>query len=406
VALQAVRSQATVYSGRSRLSFQADLPSLGYRVFRLVGAQPAATSGLSVSERTVDNGIVRVEVTGEGAVSLRDHRSGHELLGSPGIAAVVIADGNDTWGHGLDRLDQEVGRFALTDARVVERGPVRARLRMESAYRSSTLVQDLIIRDGWPLVEVRATLDWGERWRALKLRFPIVVSDPTVTFETAYGELAREPTGQEVHGHRWVDVSGTVESDPGSSGSAARAGLALLNDSKHGFDCQGSELGMTVVRSPVYAHHEPYLPLPAEEHEWQDQGVQRFRYALLPHDGDRVAARVSRAAAELEEPAIALVETDHRGDLPTSGSFVSLEPDTIDLVVLKRWEDGGDLVMRMLEGAGRPTRARLRMPTLGREDTLQVRAHELVTLRVPLDPDQPIERLDLLERHQAPARGT
>jgi alpha-mannosidase len=119
-----------------------------------------------------------------------------------------------------------------------------------------------------------------------------------------------------------------------------------------------------------------------------------------------VAARASKAAAELEEPAIALVETDHRGDLPTSGSFVSLEPDTIDLVVLKRWEDGGDLVMRMLEGAGRPTRARLRMPTLGREDTLQVRAHELVTLRVPLDPDQPIERLDLLERHQAPARGT
>src|SRR5690606_27119704 len=140
---------------------------------------------------------------------------------------------------------------------------------------------------------------------------PIAVSNPTVTFETAYGELVREATWQEVHGHRWADVTGTTQADPDGPARPERVGVALLKDSKHGFACLGSELGMTVVRSPVSAHHEPYLPLPAEEHEWQDQGVQRFRYALLPHDGDRVAARVSRAAAELEEPAIALVETDH-----------------------------------------------------------------------------------------------
>ncbi len=410
VALQAVRSQATVYAGRSRLSFLADLPPLGYRVFRLAGDQPPAEPSLVVDERAIDNGIVRLEVAGDGVVSVRDHRSGRDLLAHPGISAVVIADGNDTWGHGLDRLDQEVGRFGVTTTRVVERGPVRGRLRVESAYRSSTLIQDFIVRDGSPLIEVRATLDWGERWRAVKLRFPVAVSSPTVTFETAYGELAREPTGLEVHGHRWVDVTGLPEAGPvggtGGGGPQARAGLALLNDSKHGFDSLGSDLGMTVVRSPVYAHHEPYLPLPTEDHEFQDQGVQRFRYALLPHDGDRVAAGVSRFAAELEEPPIALVETDHDGDLPTSGSFLSLEPDTLDLTVLKRWEDGEDLVVRMLERSGRPTTARLHLPILGRDDTFEVGAHELLTLRVPIDAVRPVERLDLLERPLASATGT
>ena len=393
IALQAVRSRATVYAGRARLSFLADLPPLGYRVYRLVGDAPPLTSGLTTGQRAIDNGIVRVEVRDDGSVAVQDHRSGREVLGASGISGVVIADGNDTWGHGLDRLDQEVGRFDHTSTRVVEHGPVRARLRTESTYRSSRLVQDLLVRDGSPLVEVRATLTWTEHWRALKLRFPIAVIHPTVTFETAYGELAREPTGQEVHGHRWVDVSGSVDGDHGS-----RAGVALLNDSKHGFDCLGSDLGMTVVRSPVYAHHEPYLPLPDAEHEWQDQGTQHFRYALLPHDGDRVTAGVSRAAAELEEPSIALVETDHDGDLPTSASFLSLEPGTVDLTVLKRWEEGDDLVVRMLERSGHAVMARLRSEVLGRDDTVEVRAHELVTLRVPLDPGRPVERLDLLER--------
>jgi alpha-mannosidase len=306
---------------------------------------------------------------------------------------VVIADGNDTWGHGLDRLDQEVGRFAFDSARVWERGPIRARLRLESRYGSSTLLQDLLVRARSPLLEVRATLDWGEKWRALKLRVPVAVTDPVVTYEVAYGELAREPTGQEVHGHRWVDVSGWVDVAAG-----IRAGVGLLNDSKHGFDCLGSDLGMTVVRSPVYAHHEPYLPLPGEEHQWQDQGVQHFRYALLPHSGDRIAAGVARAAAELEEPPIAIVETDHDGHLPTSGSFMSLDPDTVELAVLKQWEDGHDLVVRLIERSGHATRATLRSSVIGREDTFEIRAHELVTLLIPLEPERPIERLDLLER--------
>ena len=40
---------------------------------------------------------------------------------------------------------------------------------------------------------------------------------------------------------------------------------------------------VTVLRSPIYAHHDPAAPEPGEPYSFIDQGIQRFRYALLPH---------------------------------------------------------------------------------------------------------------------------
>jgi alpha-mannosidase len=390
IAMQAIRSQATVRAGRSRISFLAEPPPLGYRVYRLV-AEVEALPAVPADDRSADNGLVRAEVDpGSGAIRVFDHRLGEWLVGDPGLRAVVLVDSHDTWGHGLDRLDQLAGVFQLDRVRQLEQGPVRSVIRIESSFEGSHLVQDVIVRSASDRIEVRGTLTWNERWRSLKLRVPVGVLDPVATFEAAYGTLRREPDGREVPGQRWVDVTGTLA-------DGRRAGLTLLNDSKHGFDVTGSELGMTVVRSPVYAHHEPYLPLPGQDHVWQDQGGQQFRYLLVPHEGHWTSTRPSRAAAELNEHPITVVETLHGGDLPLSASFASTTSDHVDLVVLKRAEDGRDLVVRLVETIGEPASATLELPALGRSDSIQLNPWELQTLVVPRDPDRPVRLVDLVE---------
>ena len=50
---------------------------------------------------------------------------------------------------------------------------------------------------------------------------------------------------------RWMDVTGDTD--------GARYGVALLSDCKYGGDVLGSEMRLTLLRSPVYAFHQPRL---------------------------------------------------------------------------------------------------------------------------------------------------
>ena len=107
----------------------------------------------------------------------------------------------------------------------------------------------------------RSTLD-----QMLKARFPLAILSDSATFECAHGVLRRSTLRNtswqqaqfEVAGHRFVDLS------------EQGYGVALLNDGKYGHHAVGSELGLTLLRSPVYPD-----PL-------ADEGEQGFTYALLP----------------------------------------------------------------------------------------------------------------------------
>ncbi len=161
----------------------------------------------------------------------------------------------------------------------------------------------------------------------------------------------------------------------------------------------GGRIGMTVARSPVTAWHEPRALAPGEDYRYLDQGVQRFTYRLVPHAGDWRAAAVVRAAAELNQPPVALVESCHPGPFDQRRSFVAVEPASVLLSVLKHAEDlGGDLVLRAYETAGRPAeRVTIDLPLLGRRIVTAFGAHQIRTFRVPADPAAPAVETDLLE---------
>jgi alpha-mannosidase len=178
----------------------------------------------------------------------------------------------------------------------------------------------------------------------------------------------------------WVDVSDGTR------------GLAVLNDAKYGCDVRGGDIGVTVVRSPVYAWHDPRQLDADGIYEWMDEGVQRFTLRLVPHHGDPHAAGVVRLAAELNQPPFALLESFHDGPLPQQASY-ALSDDVV-VTVVKRAEDGDALVVRAYESAGRPASARI--DVLGRTIEAEFGAHEIKTFRVPRDGGEIVET-NLLE---------
>ncbi|HET9457713.1 MAG TPA: glycoside hydrolase family 38 C-terminal domain-containing protein [Candidatus Limnocylindrales bacterium] len=400
VVLQPVRSYATVSAWRSRLAFEADLPPLGYRTYRVTADSPRPVEPrLRTDATTLENDRLRLRFDpASGRIAelvLRDAgRDVADLIVPDRPRAVVVGDTSDTWSHRRLAFRDEEGAFETTGVELVEAGPVRGIVRVTGRYGESSIVEDFVLAAGAASVEIRVILDWREKAKLLKLRFPTRLTDSVATYEIPYGAIHRPPNGEEEPGQRWVDVAGTLPGD----GSGGRFGLAVLNDAKYSFDVMGAEIGVTAVRSPIFAHHEPAIPRDGVRYQFQDQGIQRFTLALAPHRGDWPDAGLTRRAVELNQPPTVLLESYHEGPLPAAGSYALLEPDHLVLGALKLAEDGDDIVVRIVEVAGRAGRARLSLPGLRRELAFDIAPFEIRTFRLPIEAGGDPVETDLLER--------
>jgi alpha-mannosidase len=289
------------------------------------------------------------------------------------------------------RFDGRADCFTATGVERTESGPVRSAVRVESVFGASRLRQTFRLSRGSGLLEVEVRVDWRESRRTLKLRWPLLLEAPRATYEVPYGFVERPAGGDEEPGQAWVDCSGRHPS------TGLAHGVSLLNDGKYSFDVDGAELGLTVLRSPAYAHHDPHRPKSWDGLEYLDQGEQEFTYALLPHAEPWLAATVRRAA-ELNQRPLVLLDTWHQGALPHIASLAEAQPENVVVSVIKGAEDDPSAcVLRCYETAGIASEATISLPAFGREIRTRLAPGEIKTFLLPEDPDQPVEETDLLE---------
>jgi len=226
----------------------------------------------------------------------------------------------------------------------------------------------------------------------LKLRFPVNVNFMKITHEVPYGHTERCANGEEEPTQSWVDVSGI------SRDTETLYGFSLLNDGKYSLDVNVRDIGLTVLRSPAYAHHTPAVLEPHGHHAFIDQGIQRFHYTLLPHTGSWETAGTVCRAAELNQPPVALFTTFHPdGTLPQSDSFISVESKSVMVTVLKPAEDGDGLVLRAYETCGSSACASIHLPALERCIESEFGPAEIKTFHIPSNPAKMVTETNLLE---------
>ncbi|WP_309127245.1 glycoside hydrolase family 38 C-terminal domain-containing protein [Microbacterium sp.] len=407
---QATQSTATTGDrSRGAVTFRADVPALGYALYRLLpGPALPARSSLAVSDdgTVIENEHLRLELdpaTGD-LVSLLDKSTGIDpLQGTRGSARTAICDDpTDTWGHRVISYAWPGAAMTLDRIVVRERGPLRSRVRVERSWGGSTLVEEYLLAHDASAVRVDVALDWREKAHLLKLRFPVGLDDPRATYEIPYGTIERPVDGAEEPAQSWVDLTGELDGRP--------AGLTVVCTSKHGWDVSPAgdahddapSIGITAVRSPVYSWHDPRLLDPDGVYSFQDQGVQRFGLELIPHGGDWRRAQPTRRAAVLGAPVRAQQESFHTGDLAPQHSFVDDGDGQVMVTAVKGSEDApesgpADLILRAVETHGREGSARIAIPVAGRTLEADFRPHQVRTFRVPLDPQEEIVEVDLLE---------
>lgn len=369
----------TAVEGRAGLLAQVEVPALGYRQIRLrkgAGEVAARESHVSAVGEVLENEHLRVSFSADGDLGIFDKDMGKEIFrgGQTGARAVVLNDTSDTWSHHVRAYTDEIGDFKRQDLKVVEAGPLRARVRVRSTYGASTLTSDWILYAGSRKVEARVSLDWHEHRKMLKYSFPVDVTGPRATYEIAYGAMARENKGEEDPGQRWVDVSGSQGGKP--------FGFAVVNDAKYGYSVLGGDVRVSIVRSPPYAQHDPYKLEPKRDYQWMDQGMQSFRMVLAPHAGAWQGSGLSRIAEELVSPIPVIYQGIHKGSRAQTDSFLSVDASDVVISTVKQAEDGNDTIVRAYETEGRAARATIDLRFAKTRWSGEFRPYEIKTLRV------------------------
>jgi alpha-mannosidase len=347
-------SKDTATSAFHLLVDARDVPSMGYEVLKVVPGKRPFTSDLKVTGTTLENAALRVVIDpNTGCITeLYDKKAGFETLakGACGNELQAFKDtpkDYDAWNIDPGTLDQPPALITQVDSvQVIDRGPLRASIRVTRHWQNSKFLQDIVLDAGSDQAEVVNDIDWHETHVLLKAAFPLSATNPFATYEIPYGTIQRPTTRNntwekaqfEVGAQRWADISN------------AQHGFSLINEAKFGYDGVGNQLRLTLLRSPVW-------PDPNA-----DRGHQHFSYALYPHAGDWKQAMTVRHGYNYNYKLKAMQVEAHAGSLPAEHSFVTVTPEDVVLTAMKKAEDSNALIFHFYEWAGKGGSATLRVP--------------------------------------------
>lgn len=342
--------------------FVRGLPALGYKSFRIdpgssaVALKSAESPALAREENGkfvlggVPSAALRVEIdkTTGCMTSILDQRTRAESI-APGACGNQLQFFRDTpkdydaWNVDPGTFDKTMEIPARADAVEILGGKA---IRVTRTVNKSKFVQTLSLNEAGDLIDVDNQIDWHEAHVLVKAAFPLAATSDFATYEIPYGAIERPTTRNnswekaqfEVPAMRWADLGNQKQ------------GLSLINQDKYGYDAVGNLLRLTLLRSPKWPDPDA------------DMGHHHFRYAIYPHAGLWKQAGTVRRGWEYSYPLSAVVTSAHRGSLPATHSFLSVEPENLVLTAVKKAEDANGLILRAYEWAGKTGEASFHLP--------------------------------------------
>lgn len=365
--LQKVRDSKTNQDRKYAKIFEATVPAFGYRVYRLYQKPSTVEENrLEVSANGMQNDFLRVAFdpdTGE-MLSLFDKKANKELLAASSSIRLFDDEDYDTWAHKIETYDKEVPvTLKKVSVKAIETGPVRATFRVEQYFGDSYIRRDYSLHATSGVLSVKTKLDFHEKFRILKLCFPVNTKTERAYGKIPFGSIERPVDQTEQVGGDWICL--------GSCGD----GLTVSNDFGYSFDSNKNLLSMTVLRSALFADHYAGEEFRDEFCEFMEQGEHRFSYTLSPFES---FSQNERVAEELQTPLWAVRETFHKGTLPTIFEGVSVSAPNVSVSAIKAQEDGRGYILRLYELDGIDTDVTVRL--FDRKTTVYVPHNSIKTL--------------------------
>ena len=364
------------------ISFHAkDIPSLGYNTFYLVPSNEPSDYGKSCQVReegdrnsgedskrwttgkevlVLENSNYLVMVNqSTGLVDITDKKKNLEVVRGMRLLALEERASN-LWGRA--GFTGRIFENAITAVKMVENGPISAKVSIEGNIRGSATKQEIVLYKNIPRIDVVDVISW-EPIQALRIQhlFPLVIEDPQVNYGIPYGANSFEniipnsgpkEKGDEIPEtiwrysreiQKWIDLSNerygvTIASD-GISVEIGKPSLVKFNLVKGN-------------RSPfcriIKGEKTDYLWRPP-------RGEYIFGFSLNFHEGNWKRAKSYRKGWELQNPLVCVSVNDPVSNKKFSSrrSFCDVSADNVVVTVLKKSEKSDLPILRLYEAEGK-----------------------------------------------------
>lgn len=341
---------------RDDLLFSATVEPFGYKVYYLDKVEAPKTyegsatasykddlpKALNPDGAVLENEFYRIVFEGYSGyiTSFVDKQTDQELITDKAAVPFVYNEyHHDTWSHNINTFTDKMARFSDAKVTVLENGPIRSAVKVVSRYNDSYLTQVFYLNQGDKKLYVRASVDWREKHKLLKLNWPMNVENPKAYYEIPFGVIERPTDNEEESGINWTAVKGT------------NGGFALINNNTYSSSVDGATICQTVVRSPIFSDHGGPR---TDESEFTSQGITEFEYQIMPV-GDNWH-EVIKAGKVLNKGLTYILDTWHNGHLPNDSlSALKVDRENVIVSAIKRSEDNKGIIIRLYETDGLDT---------------------------------------------------
>lgn len=379
---------------RKRVVFEADLAPGRLSRFscRLEKAAAKPEAKAAVKNGAVVVKTLDLSATINARTGLLDAFSagGTDFLEPGAFRSLVVCDNADPWGMKVRSFRNVAGEFVLATpdeaarfagiregglapVRVIEDGEVRTVVEAIFAYGSSRMVVHYKVPQRGTEIEVAVRVFWAERDSMLKFGLRPKLRAARFRGQVAYGADELPSNGDEAVAQKWLALVSEADA----------AALTVANDGVYGSDWDGTELRLSLLRSPAYAADTWEDKMAVAKDRFiprQDTGERTFRFWL---NGGPLEARMEaidrEALAHNEAPYVLAYCPPGGGKRSAAGAVV--EGGAVEVSAFKRSEDGRDVIVRLFEPTGRPRRAVVKLPALKARTTVRMGAFEIKTLR-------------------------
>eukprot|EP00190_Bangiopsis_sp_CCMP1999_P006978 CAMPEP_0198725506 /NCGR_PEP_ID=MMETSP1475-20131203/2804_1 /TAXON_ID= ORGANISM="Unidentified sp., Strain CCMP1999" /NCGR_SAMPLE_ID=MMETSP1475 /ASSEMBLY_ACC=CAM_ASM_001111 /LENGTH=1074 /DNA_ID=CAMNT_0044487299 /DNA_START=165 /DNA_END=3386 /DNA_ORIENTATION=- len=199
----------------------------------------------------------------------------------------------DAWDIEVYHFEKFKRLSGATDIEVLERGPLRATVKISfDCGTSGTIEQTISLTAFSARVIFKVVVDWRADRKLLGVEFPTTIRSQHASYDTQFGFVQRpthfntswDVAKFEVCGHRYADLS------------ESNYGLAIVTKSKYGYSVHDGRMRLSLLRSPK------------SPDDMCDMGRHSIDFCLLPHWGPFPSAQViSEAAAFSQTPLLTVV---------------------------------------------------------------------------------------------------
>jgi alpha-mannosidase len=364
---------------RARAGFVAQVPPLGYRVYRILSASPTALTRRPIHGRSfIENASLRLEVNPVNGIYRILDTKGAEVVSeirlelenevgsvyshrdiSKDLVGLVGAEGDmspnkpifEVTGCKIEESDV-CKKIILTEEVYGSFWPYRLREHYGVEFRRQNLMtieKEAHLYEDIPWVEFKVRLKSHFPHVRVRAKFGTGISDGRCYSGTTFGIIERSVEPRDFPMEDWVDY-----------GNEER-GVAVFTRGIPGYQVDGANIYVTLLRSVNLISHGdkgPITPVP----DALELGRQlEFSFAVYPHEGSCIESKVWKEALSFVNPlAYVYVEgQDHKKKAPSDQhSFLSLPENTI-ASCLKQSEDGTCAILRCYETCGKPTKLSL-----------------------------------------------